>query len=272
MAPTPCSTQRSIRDWPAMKYRGLDDDLSRGPVTTLEFEKKMIRTLAAYKINLYSPYFEHTAEYASNPLIAPPGGGISAADAAALVAYARPYHITIVPEQEAFGHLHNALIWEQYRRWRKRRTAQCSRPVSPARSRSSSRSSPSSRPSIQDRFCTSARTKPSTSAWARPRPTSTRAASAPVYLDFMQQIVTALAAAPSQAALLGRHRAGLARPAEGAAAELQGLHHRRRLGLQPRAERLRKVTDAVHRRGLRDLGLAQRAQLPRGLSRLQPRA
>ena len=103
-----------IRDWPAMKYRGLDDDLSRGPVTTLEFEKKLIRTLAAYKINLYSPYFEHTAEYLSNPLIAPPGGGISAVDAAALVAYAHPYHVAIVPEQEAFGHLRNALIWEQY--------------------------------------------------------------------------------------------------------------------------------------------------------------
>jgi hypothetical protein len=103
-----------IRDWPAMKYRGLHDDLSRGPVTTLEFEKQMVHTLAAYKINLYSPYFEHTAEYASNPLIARPGGGISPADAAALVAYARPYHVTIVPEQEAFGHLHNTLTWEQY--------------------------------------------------------------------------------------------------------------------------------------------------------------
>jgi hypothetical protein len=103
-----------ILDWPAMKYRGLDDDLSRGPVTTLEFEKKLIRTLAAYKINLYSPYFEHTAIYATKPLIAPPGGGISAADAEALVAYARPYHVTIVPEQEAFGHLHNVLTWEQY--------------------------------------------------------------------------------------------------------------------------------------------------------------
>jgi len=103
-----------IRDWPAMKYRGLDDDLSRGPVTTLEFQKKLIRTLAAYKINLYSPYFEHTASYTSNPLIAPPGGSISATDAAELVAYAKPYHVTIVPEQEAFGHLHNALTWEQY--------------------------------------------------------------------------------------------------------------------------------------------------------------
>jgi len=104
----------TIRDWPAMKYRGLDDDLSRGPMTTLEFQKKLIRTLAAYKINLYSPYFEHTAAYAANPLIAPPGGAISAQDAAALVAYARLYHVTIVPEQEAFGHLHNVLTWEQY--------------------------------------------------------------------------------------------------------------------------------------------------------------
>jgi hypothetical protein len=104
----------AIRDWPAMRYRGLDDDLSRGPVTTLDFEKKMIRTLAAYKINIYSPYFEHTAAYASNPLPGPPGGTITAADAAALLAYARDYHITIVPEQEAFGHLHHNLTWETY--------------------------------------------------------------------------------------------------------------------------------------------------------------
>src|ERR1700733_4212586 len=103
----------NIRDCPAMKYRGLDDDLSRGPVTTLEFEKHLIRTLAAYKVNLYSPYFEHTQQYASNPLMAPPGS-VTAAEAAELVAYARPYHITIVPEQEAFGHLHHNLTWEQY--------------------------------------------------------------------------------------------------------------------------------------------------------------
>jgi len=104
----------TIKDWPAMKYRGVHDDLSRGPVPTLEFQKNMVRTLAAYKINLYSPYFEHTQQYASNPLFAPPGGAMSASDAKELVAFAAQYHVTIVPEQEAFGHLHHNLTWEQY--------------------------------------------------------------------------------------------------------------------------------------------------------------
>ena len=45
-----------------MRYRGFHDDLSRGPVPTLEFQKKELRTFAAYKINVYSPYFEHTLD------------------------------------------------------------------------------------------------------------------------------------------------------------------------------------------------------------------
>ena len=104
----------TIRDWPAMRYRGVDDDLSRGPVPTLEFQKQQIRTFAAYKINIYSPYFENTMQYPSNPLPALPGGSISVDDAKALIAYARDYHITIIPEQEAFGHLHKVLTWQQY--------------------------------------------------------------------------------------------------------------------------------------------------------------
>jgi hypothetical protein len=104
----------TIRDWPAMRYRGVHDDLSRGPVPTLAFQENLIRTLASYKINVYSPYFEHTQQYASNPLPAPPGGSISAADARALVAFAAHFHVTIIPEQEAFGHLHHNLTWEQY--------------------------------------------------------------------------------------------------------------------------------------------------------------
>ncbi len=104
----------TVRDWPAMRHRGLHDDLSRGPVPTLDFMKKQIRIFAAYKLNTYSPYFEHTLEYRANPLIAPPGGAITRDDVKELVAYAQRYHIDVIPEQEAFGHLHHALKYELY--------------------------------------------------------------------------------------------------------------------------------------------------------------
>jgi len=110
----PTLPRMHIRDWPAMRYRAQDDDLSRGPVPTLEYQKRQIRTLAAYKINIYSPYFEHTLAYASNPLPAPPGGAISKDQAEELVRYARQFHVTVIPQQEAFGHLHHVLTYERY--------------------------------------------------------------------------------------------------------------------------------------------------------------
>jgi hypothetical protein len=104
----------TIQDWPALPHRGLDDDLSRGPVPTLEFQERQVRTLAAYKLNIYSPYFEQSLSYSGSPLIAPPGGAMSPADVATLIHYAAQYHVTVVPEQEAFGHLHHVLKYEQY--------------------------------------------------------------------------------------------------------------------------------------------------------------
>jgi hypothetical protein len=104
----------TIRDWPAMKYRGIDDDLSRGPFPTLEFQKHQIRVFASFKINIYSPYFEHTLLYADQPLPAPPGSSLTPAEIAELVTYAAKYHIDIIPEQEAFGHLHHVLKYDLY--------------------------------------------------------------------------------------------------------------------------------------------------------------
>jgi hypothetical protein len=105
----------TLRDWPAMKYRGIDDDLSRGPFPTLEFQKHQIRLFASYKVNIYSPYFEHTLLYPTQPLGAPLGAALTPAEVAELVAYARQYHVMILPEQEAFGHLHQVLKYELYK-------------------------------------------------------------------------------------------------------------------------------------------------------------
>ncbi len=104
----------TVRDWPAMRYRGIDDDLSRGPFPTLEFQKQQIRIFASFKINIYSPYFEHTLLYPDHPLAAPPGSALTPAEVHELVAYAQQYHVTILPEQEAFGHLHHVLKYDTY--------------------------------------------------------------------------------------------------------------------------------------------------------------
>ncbi len=111
---TPTLWAATIRDWPAMKYRGMHDDISRGPFPTLAFQKHQLDLFAAYKVNLYSPYMEHTLQYAAEPLAAPPGSALTRAEAHELVAYAANLHIAIVPEQEAVGHLHHVLGYEKY--------------------------------------------------------------------------------------------------------------------------------------------------------------
>src|SRR5437868_10784546 len=103
-----------IIDWPAMRWRAVSDDISRGPVPTVDYIKRQIRTEACFKLNLHSFYMEHTFASESNPLIGPAGGSLTPAEIRELVAYAQRYHVELVPEQQTFGHLHKALRLEKY--------------------------------------------------------------------------------------------------------------------------------------------------------------
>jgi hypothetical protein len=103
-----------IVDWPAMRWRGVSDDVSRGPVPTVDYIKRQLRTLATYKLNLHSFYMEQTFASSAHPLIAPAGGSFTPDEIRELVAYAKSYHIELVPEQQTFGHLHKALKFEKY--------------------------------------------------------------------------------------------------------------------------------------------------------------
>src|SRR6266567_7892303 len=103
-----------IVDWPTMRWRAVSDDISRGPVPTVDYIKRQIRTEAFFKMNMHSFYMEHTFASESNPLIGPSGGSLTPAEIRELVAYARRYHIELVPEQQTFGHLHKALWLEKY--------------------------------------------------------------------------------------------------------------------------------------------------------------
>jgi len=111
-----------IRDWPSMEWRGVSDDISRGPIHTLDYLKMQIRTLAEYKINLLGFNMEHVFDFQTQPLVspkdapkdAPKEAALTPAEIKELVDYASKYFITLLPEQQAFGHLHQFLKYEIY--------------------------------------------------------------------------------------------------------------------------------------------------------------
>jgi hexosaminidase len=110
----PCLT---IYDWPALKLRGWMDDISRGPIPTMDFLKNEIRTMAEYKHNYFTLYTEHVFKLKKYPDIAP-RDGISAEEIAELTEYAEKYHIELVGNAQSFGHMANTLRMPFYSKLR----------------------------------------------------------------------------------------------------------------------------------------------------------
>jgi hexosaminidase len=102
----------SIVDEPALRWRIVSDDISRGPFPTMRYLKERIRTLAGLKINGWSPYMEQVFADPAHPYVAFPDS-LSAADLHELTVYALRYHIVLIPEQQTFAHMHEMLKYEQ---------------------------------------------------------------------------------------------------------------------------------------------------------------
>jgi hexosaminidase len=102
-----------IVDRPALRWRILSDDVSRGPLPTMRYFEERIRTIAAFKMNGYSPYMEHVFVSPTDPLPAPLDG-ITPAQLRALTNYAARFHVALIPEQQTFAHMHNTLRVERY--------------------------------------------------------------------------------------------------------------------------------------------------------------
>ena len=64
----PCCT---IHDWPAYRYRGWMDDISRGPVPHAAYRQKQYEVLHALKYNFSNYYTEHTLYQKEFPDLAP---------------------------------------------------------------------------------------------------------------------------------------------------------------------------------------------------------
>jgi len=102
-----------ITDWPALKYRGWQHDISRGPIPTYGFLMKEIRTLSEFKLNMLTLYTEHVFKLKKHPEIAPPDG-ISADEIAELSSYAKQFHVELVGNFQSFGHFANILKLPEY--------------------------------------------------------------------------------------------------------------------------------------------------------------
>jgi hexosaminidase len=65
-------------------------------------------------VNLFGLYMEQVFDFASQPLVAPKEAALTPQEINALVDYAKQLYVTILPEQQTFGHLHHMLKYEIY--------------------------------------------------------------------------------------------------------------------------------------------------------------
>jgi len=102
-----------IDDAPALRWRIVSDDISRGPFPSMAYFEERIRTLASFKVNGYSPYMEQVFLDPRAPFVAFPAV-LSPDRLRALARYARRFHVALIPEQQTFAHMHETLKWETF--------------------------------------------------------------------------------------------------------------------------------------------------------------
>lgn len=103
-----------IEDWPSLRYRGFQDDITRGPSPLLETLKREIRLGAEVKQNFFTYYLEHQFAFAKHPEIGPENGSLTPQELKELVRYAEQYHVEIIGNQQSFGHFEDILRHDRY--------------------------------------------------------------------------------------------------------------------------------------------------------------
>ncbi|MFX1385465.1 MAG: glycoside hydrolase family 20 zincin-like fold domain-containing protein, partial [Promethearchaeota archaeon] len=106
-----------IIDYPALKIRGVSDDISRGQAPTIENLKKFIKELSHYKINqYYLVYINDMFSFSNHPEIGKDRGRYSKDDILELQDFATKHFIEIIPIFQTVGHwdniLHNPDYWK----------------------------------------------------------------------------------------------------------------------------------------------------------------
>ncbi len=103
-----------ITDYPDMEIRGISDDISRGQVSKLDNFKKIIETIARYKMNTYMPYIEDVIELKSYPTIGVNRGALTKAEIEELHKIAKENFVEIIPIFQTLGHYENILSQPEF--------------------------------------------------------------------------------------------------------------------------------------------------------------
>ncbi len=104
----------TIADWPAFEHRQIYDDISRGPISTVDYIKKQIERMAEIKINYLSFYIEHVIQPYSHPDFAPANGKLTIPEVEELSDYAAKFYMQLVGSFQSFGHFSNILSVPKY--------------------------------------------------------------------------------------------------------------------------------------------------------------
>jgi hypothetical protein len=103
-----------IEDAPALPWRGVMLDVSRGKVPTLQTLMGLVDALASYKLNMLQLYVEHTFAFRRHPKIGGGWGALTPEEITALDAYCRERYVELIPCLQSFGHLRRILELPEY--------------------------------------------------------------------------------------------------------------------------------------------------------------
>ena len=103
-----------IEDKPDMKHRGFYHDVTRGKIPTVDRMKKLIDTLAYYKMNSLQIYVEHTFPFKELGDLIEKTGYLSPDEIMELDDYCYDNFIEFIPSIATFGHIYELLQRDEY--------------------------------------------------------------------------------------------------------------------------------------------------------------
>jgi hypothetical protein len=103
-----------IRDWPSLRWRCFQDDMTRGPSSMLDTLKFEAGLGSYFKFNLMTFYMEYQYAFKKHPKIGPTNGSLTPEDLAALVKFVQPLGLDILGNQQSFGHFSQILKHPEY--------------------------------------------------------------------------------------------------------------------------------------------------------------